>query len=243
MDAVDRRGDRPPRARDLRERRDRLRPAHRRRSSRPSCCRRRSRCEVAQAAARRGSRASPSRPSTTSGRSRTRQAYKPRWDSGDPRITTTVEELLQDDVVKLLARHPSLGPGRAAGAGDRGGRRRGHDHALLDRRAARDQRPGRLEGDRTGTASPTGWASRPPTSSRSATCPTTCRCSSGPASGSRSRNAHPWVLERSRRGDREQRRRRRRRGPGPLVPHRMNGIRKGAWRLFRTHADSVHGAS
>jgi Cof subfamily protein (haloacid dehalogenase superfamily) len=36
--------------------------------------------------------------------------YKPRWDSGDPRITTTIEELLQDDVVKLLARHPSLGP-------------------------------------------------------------------------------------------------------------------------------------
>ena len=37
-------------------------------------------------------------------------AYKPRWDSADPRITTTIEELLQDDVVKLLARHPSLGP-------------------------------------------------------------------------------------------------------------------------------------
>lgn len=37
-------------------------------------------------------------------------AYRPRWDSADPRITTTIEELLQDDVVKLLARHPSLGP-------------------------------------------------------------------------------------------------------------------------------------
>jgi Cof subfamily protein (haloacid dehalogenase superfamily) len=38
------------------------------------------------------------------------QAYVPRWDSGDPRITTTIEDLLRDDVVKLLARHPSLGP-------------------------------------------------------------------------------------------------------------------------------------
>ncbi|MCU1587618.1 MAG: phosphatase YbhA, partial [Frankiales bacterium] len=38
------------------------------------------------------------------------QAYRPRWDSADPRITTTIEELFQDDVVKLLARHPSLGP-------------------------------------------------------------------------------------------------------------------------------------
>ncbi|MCU1587309.1 MAG: yigL, partial [Frankiales bacterium] len=35
---------------------------------------------------------------------------RPRWDSADPRITTTIEELFQDDVVKLLARHPSLGP-------------------------------------------------------------------------------------------------------------------------------------
>ena len=38
------------------------------------------------------------------------QAYVPRWDSGDPRITRTAEELLTDDVVKLLARHPTLGP-------------------------------------------------------------------------------------------------------------------------------------
>lgn len=38
------------------------------------------------------------------------QAYVPRWDSGDPRITTTVDELLTHDVVKLLARHPELGP-------------------------------------------------------------------------------------------------------------------------------------
>ena len=38
------------------------------------------------------------------------RAYVPRWDSGDPRITASVEELLQHDVVKLLARHPSLGP-------------------------------------------------------------------------------------------------------------------------------------
>jgi len=38
------------------------------------------------------------------------RAYVPRWDSGDPRITTTIEELLTDDVVKLLARHPGLGP-------------------------------------------------------------------------------------------------------------------------------------
>jgi HAD superfamily hydrolase (TIGR01484 family) len=37
-------------------------------------------------------------------------AYVPRWDSGDPRITATVDELLTDDVVKLLARHPTLGP-------------------------------------------------------------------------------------------------------------------------------------
>ena len=37
-------------------------------------------------------------------------AYVPRWDSTDPRLQAPVEDLLEGDVVKLLARHDSLGP-------------------------------------------------------------------------------------------------------------------------------------
>ena len=36
-------------------------------------------------------------------------AYVPRWDSTDPRSQAPIEELLSDDVVKLLARHEELG--------------------------------------------------------------------------------------------------------------------------------------
>ena len=36
-------------------------------------------------------------------------AYRPRWDSTDPRAQAPVEELLSSDVVKLLARHEELG--------------------------------------------------------------------------------------------------------------------------------------
>jgi len=35
--------------------------------------------------------------------------YRPRWDSTDPRTQAPVEQLLSDDVVKLLARHEDLG--------------------------------------------------------------------------------------------------------------------------------------
>ena len=36
-------------------------------------------------------------------------AYRPRWDSADPRTQAPVEHLLSSDVVKLLARHEELG--------------------------------------------------------------------------------------------------------------------------------------
>ena len=36
--------------------------------------------------------------------------YVPRWDSDDPLTAAPIEELLQGDVVKLLARHEGLGP-------------------------------------------------------------------------------------------------------------------------------------
>jgi hypothetical protein len=36
-------------------------------------------------------------------------AYRPRWDSSDPRTQGPIEELLTRDVVKLLARHEELG--------------------------------------------------------------------------------------------------------------------------------------
>lgn len=35
--------------------------------------------------------------------------YRPRWDSTDPLTQAPVEQLLSDDVVKLLARHEELG--------------------------------------------------------------------------------------------------------------------------------------
>jgi Cof subfamily protein (haloacid dehalogenase superfamily) len=35
--------------------------------------------------------------------------YQPRWDSSDPRTQAPIEELLTDDVVKLLARHEGIG--------------------------------------------------------------------------------------------------------------------------------------
>jgi len=35
-------------------------------------------------------------------------AYVPRWDSHDPRTAAPIEELLTDDVVKLLARHEQI---------------------------------------------------------------------------------------------------------------------------------------
>ena len=37
-------------------------------------------------------------------------AYQPRWDSADAKRVASVDELLAQDVVKLLARHPSLDP-------------------------------------------------------------------------------------------------------------------------------------
>jgi hydroxymethylpyrimidine pyrophosphatase-like HAD family hydrolase len=36
-------------------------------------------------------------------------SYVPRWDSHDPRTQAPVEDLLTDDVVKLLARHEGIG--------------------------------------------------------------------------------------------------------------------------------------
>ena len=36
-------------------------------------------------------------------------SYVPRWDSSDPRSQAPVEDLLTDDVVKLLARHEGIG--------------------------------------------------------------------------------------------------------------------------------------
>ena len=37
-------------------------------------------------------------------------AYRPRWDSADPKATRPLEDLLADGVVKLLARHEGMGP-------------------------------------------------------------------------------------------------------------------------------------
>ncbi|MCU1602277.1 MAG: Cof-like hydrolase [Frankiales bacterium] len=37
-------------------------------------------------------------------------SYVPRWDSDDPLAAAPIEELLTDDVVKLLARHEAIGP-------------------------------------------------------------------------------------------------------------------------------------
>ena len=36
--------------------------------------------------------------------------YRPRWDSQDGKVVAPIEQLLSRDVVKLLARHPTLGP-------------------------------------------------------------------------------------------------------------------------------------
>ena len=36
-------------------------------------------------------------------------SYVPRWDSADPRTQGPIEELLSDDVIKLLARHEGIG--------------------------------------------------------------------------------------------------------------------------------------
>jgi Cof subfamily protein (haloacid dehalogenase superfamily) len=38
------------------------------------------------------------------------QAYVPRWDSQDGKVIAPINELLARDVVKLLARHPTMGP-------------------------------------------------------------------------------------------------------------------------------------
>lgn len=38
------------------------------------------------------------------------QTYIPRWDSQDGKVVAPIEQLLSRDVVKLLARHPTLGP-------------------------------------------------------------------------------------------------------------------------------------
>ena len=38
------------------------------------------------------------------------EAYRPRWDSQDGKVVAPIDELLSRDVVKLLARHRSMGP-------------------------------------------------------------------------------------------------------------------------------------
>jgi Cof subfamily protein (haloacid dehalogenase superfamily) len=37
-------------------------------------------------------------------------AYRPRWDSNDPKVVQPIEELVAQGVAKLLARHEELGP-------------------------------------------------------------------------------------------------------------------------------------
>ena len=113
--------------------------------------------------------------------------------------------------LKLLARHEELDAAGVLGrcAEPRSADRAG-DHLVVDVGAAGDQRGRRHQGVDAGPALRPARASTPRTWSRSATCPTTCRCSSWAGTSYAMADAHPTR----RRGGRPRRARPRRRRRG-----------------------------
>ena len=92
-----------------------------------------------------------------------------------------LDEIFDDTTVKLLARHEELDPEEFWAAAEEAGRPPGHHHLVVGRRAGRDQRRRGHQGEHAGAALRRARRRRATRWSPSGTCPTTWRCSSGPA--------------------------------------------------------------